>query len=111
MTTPRTSRAKRARKRTTGKKKKSPISAQDLYRLRLATGISISPDEKLAAYTVERMDEKARKYFTNIYMLDIASGESRQFTHGDHADGCPVWSHDGSTIAFVSKRDTKTGIY
>jgi dipeptidyl aminopeptidase/acylaminoacyl peptidase len=92
----------------TGKRR---ISTKDLFRLRVATGLAISPDEKRVAYCVERMDEKANKYFTNIFMLDIASGESAPFTHGDHNDGQPVWSHDGTRLAFVSTRDKKTGIY
>ncbi|MEW5795670.1 MAG: S9 family peptidase [Candidatus Zixiibacteriota bacterium] len=87
------------------------MSVQDLFRLRLVTGLALSPDEKRIAYCVERIDEKSNKYFQNIFMLDIASGTSTQFTHGDHSDGQPVWSHDGSRIAFVSTRDKKTGIY
>ncbi|MCD6249235.1 MAG: S9 family peptidase [candidate division Zixibacteria bacterium] len=93
------------------KKKRSKISPQDLFRLRVATGLEISPDEKQVAYCIERMDEKELKYFTNIHMLDVATGKSHQFTHGNQADGQPVWSHDGTQLAFVSTRDKKTGIY
>jgi len=99
-------------KKITRKSRKRPgISARDLYRLRVPSGVAISPDERQVAYTIERMDEKERKYFTNIHMLDLTSGKSRQFTHGDWTDGQPVWSHDGEQLAFVSTRDKKTGIY
>jgi dipeptidyl aminopeptidase/acylaminoacyl peptidase len=87
------------------------ITPQDLFKLRIITGLAMSPDEKRVAYGVERMDPKANKYFKNISVLDIASRESRQFTHGDHNDGQPVWSPDGSQMAFVSTREKKTGIY
>jgi dipeptidyl aminopeptidase/acylaminoacyl peptidase len=97
--------------KSTSKKKRTKISTEDLFKLRVATGLSLSPDEKSIAYCVERMDKKANKYFANIYMLDIASDESRQFTHGDHNDNQPVWSNDGRQLAFVSTRDKKTGIY
>lgn len=99
----------RKTKKTT--RKKAKISPEDLYRLNLVTGIRLSPDESRVAYTLERIDKQQRKYFTNIHLLDITSGESRQFTHGDNADSQPVWSHDGATLAFVSTRDKKTGIY
>ncbi len=99
------------RKVTRKSRKRPGIGARDLYRLRIPTGLAISPDERQVAYTVERMDEKERKYFTNIFMLDIAGGASRQFTHGDWTDGQPVWSHDGEQLAFVSTRDKKTGVY
>ncbi|RKX25984.1 MAG: hypothetical protein DRP45_04685 [Candidatus Zixiibacteriota bacterium] len=95
--------------RATQKRKK--ITAEDLFRLRLATGLAMSPDERKIAYSVEWMDKKENKYFTNIHMLDIATSESRQFTHGNHSDGQPVWSHDGEQLAFVSKREKKTGVY
>jgi len=96
---------------TRKKKRRTKLSPKDLFRLRIATGLEISPDEKQVAYCVERMDQKQNKYFTNIFMLDIDSGESRQFTHGDHVDSQPVWSHDGEQLAFVSTREKKTGIY
>ncbi len=91
--------------------KKKSITAEDLYRLRVPTSVSISPDEKQVAYTVERMNEKKKKYFANIYLLNIASKKSSQFTFGDHSDSQAVWSPDGSQIVFVSTRNKKTGIY
>jgi len=100
---------KKVTKKTTPQRKK--IAAKDLLRLKLATGVAMSPDEKQVAYTIERIDEKKNKYFTNIFMLDIDTGESTQFTHGDHVDSQPIWSHDGSQMVFVSTRDKKTGIY
>ena len=97
--------AKRPKKRPRG------IDGNDLYKLRIATGVALSPDEQKVAYTVERMDKEERKYFQNIHILDIRSGEQRQFTHGNQTDLQPVWSPDGDRIAFVSVRDKKTGIY
>jgi len=93
------------------KLKKRAITAEDLFLLRLPTSVSMSPDENLIAYTVERMDKKENKYFSNIFLYDISQKSEKQFTYGDHNDGAAVWSPDGKTIAFVSTRDKKTGIY
>ena len=88
-----------------------PIKDTDLLRLNALTSISISPDESHLAWTAERIDAKENKYYTNIWVKNLKSGEVRQFTTGNWSDGKPVWSPDGAQIAFVSTRDKKTGIY
>lgn len=40
-----------------------------------------------------------------IYVADIATGQTRQLTDSPGGDGWPVWSPDGTTIAFTSERD------
>ncbi len=91
--------------------KKRAIRAEDLFKLRMPTSVAMSPCEKKVAYTIERMDKKDNKYYTNLHLLDIASGEQQQFTHGSVADSRPVWSPDGCQLAFVSVRDKKLGLY
>ena len=40
-----------------------------------------------------------------VYVADIATGRTRQLTDSPGDDGWPVWSPDGTTIAFTSERD------
>ncbi len=100
-----------AKKSTSKVPKRRPISAQDLFKLRIPGSVALSPDEQSIAYSVERMDEKENKYFSNLWIYDIPSKTSRQFTFGNQNDGGAVWSPDGGKIAFISTRDKKTGIY
>ncbi|WP_274556240.1 S9 family peptidase [Streptomyces spiramyceticus] len=37
---------------------------------------------------------------THLFVADVATGESRQLTHGDFHAGPPAWSPDGSRLAF-----------
>lgn len=43
--------------------------------------------------------------FYHLFVLDIASGEVAQITGRDGDDGPPVWSPDGTRIAFISDRN------
>ena len=40
----------------------------------------------------------------HLFVLDLDSGQARQITDGDWDDTGPVWSPDGSQIAFISGR-------
>lgn len=40
----------------------------------------------------------------HLYVLDLASGELTQLTRGDYDHSSPVWSPEGTRIAFVSNR-------
>ena len=93
------------------RKKKRFIEEEDIYRLQLITAAVMSPDEKRIAYTIETVSDDRKKYFSRIFIADIKSGESRQFTFGAIYDREIKWSPDGKSLAFVSTRDKKTGIY
>ena len=43
---------------------------------------------------------------THLYILDVASAGLTQITYGDFDDSQPVWSPDGTLIAFTSNRTT-----
>ncbi|MGH7545988.1 MAG: TolB family protein, partial [Gemmatimonadota bacterium] len=40
----------------------------------------------------------------HLYLFDVATKEALLLTPGDHDEAMPVWSPDGSRIAFVTKR-------
>lgn len=80
------------------------IAADDLYRFELITDVRISPNGRFIAYTVQRVDKKTEKKYSNIWLAATDGSHVRQFTVGDHVDGSPRWSPDSSQIAFTSNR-------
>ena len=58
-----------------------------------------SPDSTEIAYVSNRSPEWWNTIDTNIYVVDIASGESRQLTTNVGPDHSPVFSPDGKYIA------------
>ncbi|MEZ5360371.1 MAG: S9 family peptidase [Candidatus Zixiibacteriota bacterium] len=93
------------------KSKKRFVEAEDVCRLKLATSVALSPDEKKAAFTVERVSEDKRKYFSTIHVAGVDGSESREYTHGEVYDRGIAWAPDGTQFAFISTRDKKAGIY
>jgi dipeptidyl aminopeptidase/acylaminoacyl peptidase len=58
-----------------------------------------SPDSKEIAYVSNRSTEWWNTIDTNIYIVDVTSGESRQLTINPGPDHSPVFSPDGKWIA------------
>ena len=69
-----------------------------------------SDDDQVRPYVIDRMQFKRdyRGYLdrrrTHIYVYTPGDDAPVQVTHGDYDDTDPVWSPDGSSIAFVSDR-------
>ena len=56
-------------------------------------------------------DKIAFTYKGDIYVVDSQGGTARQLTTSPAYDYCPIWSHDGSKIAFATDRNGNFDIY
>ena len=77
---------------------------EDLYRLKGVQHLALSPDGAKLAFEVSSQDLKAATRNTQIWMMDAASGQAKQFTFSGKSDTAPQWSKDGKTLYFLSSR-------
>jgi dipeptidyl aminopeptidase/acylaminoacyl peptidase len=93
------------------------LTAQDVARLRNATSAVISPDGKTIAYTLAvprkpLVDEDGASW-SELHVVDVASGASRPFVTGKVNVSALEWLPDGSALAFLAKRgdDKNAALY
>jgi len=66
---------------------------------------ALSPDGGTLAY------ESPAEESLELYLRDLASGETRRLTEDEYPDWSPSWSPAGDRIAFTSSRDDNVDIY
>lgn len=92
---------------------KEPLTVEASWALKRLGDPSISPDGKLAVVPVTSFDMTENKGFTDLWLVPTLGGAARQLTSDKANDTNPVFSPDGKSIAFVSKRgdDKENQIY
>ena len=84
---------------------KRAFTIEDLYRLKGVQDLALSPDGSKLLFDVSTQHLKASTRNTEIWMLDLATGATKQLTFGPKSCTSPAWSKDGKTITFVSGRE------
>ena len=83
-----------------------PLTADDLYDIKVISDPHLSPDGTTVAYVVTQPNRDDDAYRAALWLapVDPANGAPRQLTSGAARDTSPRWSPDGRTLAFVSNR-------
>jgi dipeptidyl aminopeptidase/acylaminoacyl peptidase len=83
---------------------KPPFDAQALLDLARIDDPQVSPDGRLVAFTVQRIDVPNNKRITQIFLVPVAGGLARQITQDGDDNERPRWLSDSKRIAFISDR-------
>ncbi len=73
---------------------------EDLLRFAWLEEVAIAPDGYRVAYTVRRSDVAQNGYLSDVYLVNVATGEARKLTRPGRASSL-AWSRDGARLAFV----------
>lgn len=90
---------------------KRAITFDDLISLGRVTDPQISADGKWVAYVVTYHNKSDNNTNSNIYLLSLEGGGSRQLTHAKGQNMNPRWMPDGKSIVFVSTRDGDSQVW
>ena len=99
-----------------GQSPKEKIQVTDLLKIKTAGKPLVSPKGNQFIYTVTSIvDDPDKKndfvYQTHLYLGNLSTGESRALTSGKYSIASPVWSPDGSKIAFTRDMGAKSQVY
>ena len=83
------------------------LRSQHLYKLQSVGDVHASPDGRHIVYSVQSSDRPGRPY-SRLWILDVASRQARRI--GSDSASTPVWSPDGTLIAFTGREDDESGL-
>ena len=83
---------------------RSPMTSDLIFDLPSVGAPALSPNGETAAYVASRTSRETMSAETQIRAVSFGGGDDRQLTAGPR-DGSPVWSPDGSQLAFLRAAD------
>jgi dipeptidyl aminopeptidase/acylaminoacyl peptidase len=83
----------------------------DVFQLAWANNPQVAPDGKRVVYERSFFDITKDRKRSNLWLVNLDSGEQRPLTSGLVNDGQAAWSPDGKRLAYVSSSDGSAQIH
>lgn len=85
---------------------KRVLVPEDLYRLKTAGDVAISPDGRWVVYVQTAIDSAKNRYVRDLYAATTDGSTRRRLTWTPESnEGSPVFSPDGRSLAFLARRE------
>lgn len=78
------------------------FTVDDLLKVRRVGDPQVSPNGRRVAFTIADVKFDDNRAVTQIYVIQLAGGETRQLTSGAGSASSPRWSPSGKKIAYVT---------
>ncbi len=90
---------------------KAAFDIQAMMPLARISDPQVSPDGRLVAFTVQRIELESNTRPTHVWVVPVAGGQPRQLTHAGGRNERPRWTPDSRSILFVSDRGGSSQIW
>ncbi|HEX6064045.1 MAG TPA: hypothetical protein VFZ04_07460, partial [Longimicrobiales bacterium] len=85
---------------------KRALVPEDLYRLKTASDVVVSPDGRWVVYVQTSIDSAGNRYVRDLYAARSDGSARRRLTWTPQSgEGSPSFSPDGRLLAFVARRE------
>lgn len=93
------------------KAQKKAFDYLDVFDLQYVADPQISPDGETIIYVRHQFDIMTDQRYTNLWKISFDGENHRALTSGTSTYGTPVWSPDGSRIAYTSTEEGSNQIF